>query len=64
VLYEKRYTLLAESAHRLVDLRAYGRLNNTYLKKELAGDIFQSTLPIPKRELDARGVTAITPTCS
>ena len=64
VLYEKRYSLLAESAHRLVDLRAYSRLNNTYLKKELPGDIFQSTLPIPKRELDARGVTAITPTCS
>ncbi len=64
VLYEKRYSLLAESAHRLVDLRAYSRMNVTYLKKELAGDIFQSTLPIPKRELDTRGVTAISPTCS
>jgi hypothetical protein len=64
VLYEKRYSLLAESAQRLVDLRAYSRMNDTYLKKELAGDIYQSALPIPKRELDTRGVTAITPTCS
>ena len=64
VLYEKRYSLLGESAHRLVDLRAYSRLNATFLKKELSGDVFQSALPIPKRELDARGVTSITPTCS
>jgi hypothetical protein len=64
VLYEKRYSLLAESAQRLVDLRAYSRLNATYFKKELSGDIFQSALPIPKRELDTRGVTAITPTCT
>jgi hypothetical protein len=64
VLYEKRYTLLAESAHRLVDLRAYSRMNKDNFKKELDGDVFQSTLPIPKRELDARGVTAITLTCS
>ena len=63
VLYEKRYSLLAESAHRLVDLRAYSRMNATYLKKELAGDFFQAALPIPKRELDTRGVTAITPVC-
>jgi hypothetical protein len=60
VLYEKRYSLLAEGAQRLVDLRAYNRLNATYLKKELPGDIFQSILPIPKRELDARGVTSLT----
>jgi starch-binding outer membrane protein, SusD/RagB family len=64
VLYEKRYSLLAESAQRLVDLRAYSRLNATYLKKETTADIFQTTLPIPKRELDTRNVTAITPTCS
>jgi hypothetical protein len=60
VLYEKRYSLLAESAQRLVDLRAYGRMNATFLKKELPGDVFQSILPIPKRELDARGVTTLT----
>src|SRR5258706_8354901 len=64
VLYEKRYELLATSAHRLVDLRAYSRLNGTWLKKEFAGDVFQAALPIPKRELDTRGVTSITPTCS
>jgi starch-binding outer membrane protein, SusD/RagB family len=64
VLYEKRYSLLAESAHRLVDLRAYSRMKPPYIKAELQGDVFQSTLPIPKRELDTRGVTSITPTCS
>jgi len=64
VLYEKRYSLLGESAQRLVDLRAYSRLNATFLKKETTADFFQTTLPIPKRELDARGVTSIAPTCS
>ena len=63
VLYEKRYSLLAEGAQRLVDLRAYSRLNATYLRKELPGDVFQSALPIPKRELDARGVTSVTLSC-
>jgi starch-binding outer membrane protein, SusD/RagB family len=55
ILREKRYSLLFESAHRLVDLRAYGRLNNTYFKKELAGDIFLKALPIPQNEADQRG---------
>jgi starch-binding outer membrane protein, SusD/RagB family len=64
VLYEKRYSLLGESAHRLVDLRAYSRLNATFLKKETTQDVFQTTLPIPKRELDARNVTSITPDCT
>jgi hypothetical protein len=64
LLYEKRYSLLGESAHRLVDLRAFGWLNATFLKKEIPTDVFQSTLPIPKRELDARSTTAITPTCT
>jgi len=64
LLYEKRYSLLGESAHRLVDLRAFGWLNATFLKKEIPTDVFQSTLPIPKRELDARNTTTITPTCS
>lgn len=54
ILLEKRYSLLFESAHRLVDLRAYGRLNNTYFKKELAGDIFLKALPIPQNEADQR----------
>ena len=63
VLYEKRYTMLFESAHRLVDLRAYGEFNSTYLVKELAGDTFQSTLPLPQGEINARGGTSPTVTC-
>lgn len=70
VLYEKRYSLLAESAQRLVDLRAYGLLkagvtspNGVAGGPGTSGDIFQTTLPIPKSELDARNVTSITPDC-
>ena len=65
VLYEKRYSLLGQSAQRLVDLRAYSRLNAS-AGPGAAGDLFQTTLPIPKRELDARNVVApatITPVC-
>lgn len=54
VLYEKRYSLLLEGAQRLVDLRSYGRLNAQYLRKETTEDVFQSALPISKRESDAR----------
>lgn len=54
ILWEKRYSLLFESAHRLVDLRAYGRLSNTYFKKELAGDVFVKALPQPQSEADQR----------
>ncbi len=54
ILREKRYSLLFESAHRLVDLRAYSRLNATYFKKERSGDIFLNALPIPQTEADAR----------
>lgn len=43
---------------------AIGWLNATFFKKETAADIFQSTLPIPKREFDARNVATITPSCS
>ncbi len=63
ILREKRYSLLMESAHRLVDLRAYGRLNGTYFKKELAGDIFNKALPIPQNEADQRG-GVLTVTCN
>jgi hypothetical protein len=63
VLYEKRYTLLFESAHRLVDLRAYSEFNSTFLVKEVAGDTFQSTLPLPQGEINARGGTPPTITC-
>lgn len=62
VLYEKRYSLLAESAQRLVDLRAYTRLNAS-AGPGAPGDIFQTALPIPKSQLDARDVTSITPDC-
>jgi hypothetical protein len=62
VLYEKRYSLLFEGAHRLVDLREYGRLNNTYLRKELPNDPFNAALPIPRAELDARGLI-VNPAC-
>lgn len=54
ILREKRYSLLMESAHRLVDLRAYGRLNAANFKLERAGDIFLKALPIPTTEADQR----------
>jgi hypothetical protein len=63
VLYEKRYSLLDEGAQRFVDLRAYKWLNNTFLRKELPTDPFQSALAIPKSETDARNVTTIVPAC-
>ncbi|MEO7368648.1 MAG: hypothetical protein ABIZ36_11865, partial [Gemmatimonadaceae bacterium] len=55
ILREKRYSLLFESAHRLVDLRAYGRLNETFFVKELKGDVFVKALPQPQNEADQRG---------
>lgn len=58
VLYEKRFSLLFEGPHRLVDLRAYGFLNEATLgtaAKELPGDIFNSAFPIPRAEQNARG---------
>lgn len=63
ILTEKRYSLLFESAHRLVDLRAYGLLNATYFKKERPGDIFLKTLPIPQNEADQRNGN-LTPVCN
>lgn len=63
VLYDKRYSLLFEGPQRLVDLRAYGRLNSTFLKPELANDPFNSAFPIPKAESDARGGN-LAPVCS
>jgi hypothetical protein len=64
VLYEKRYSLLFESAHRLVDLRAYSRMNATFLKKERPDDIFQSVLPVPQAEVNGRGGAVPIPVCS
>ena len=54
VLREKRYSLLFEGPQRMVDLRAYGYLNGTYLRKEVPTDPFNSAFPIPIAEKDAR----------
>lgn len=62
-LYNKRYSLLFEGPQRFVDIRAYGRLNNTYLRKELPSDPFSAAFPLPKAELDARGLTT-NPACT
>jgi hypothetical protein len=63
VLYEKRYSLLFEGPQRLDDLREYGRLNSTYLRKETTTDPYNAALPIPRAELNARGVT-VNPACT
>lgn len=55
ILYEKRYSLLFEGPQRLVDLRAYGRLNATYFPhKETPTDPYNAAFPIPRAEIDAR----------
>jgi hypothetical protein len=63
VLYEKRYSLLAEGPQRWIDLREYGRLNATYLRKELATDPFNAAFPLSRAELNARGLT-VNPACT
>jgi hypothetical protein len=63
VLYEKRYSLLFEGPQRFDDLREYGRLNATYLRKETPTDPFNAALPIPRGELNARGLTT-NPACT
>ncbi len=63
ILYEKRYSLLFEGAQRLDDLREYGRLNATYLRMETATDPFNAALPLPRAELNARGLT-VNPACT
>lgn len=63
VLYEKRYSLLFEGAQRADDLREYGRMNSTYLRKETATDPYNAALPLPRAELNARGVTT-NPACT
>lgn len=54
VLYEKRFSLLLLSTTRLQDLRSYGRLNSTYYPAARTGDTFQTQLPIPAGEANAR----------
>jgi hypothetical protein len=56
LLYEKRYSLLMEGPQRLVDLREYGRLNSTYLRKETATDPYNAAFPLSRPELNARGL--------
>jgi starch-binding outer membrane protein, SusD/RagB family len=63
ILYEKRYSLLFEGAQRFDDLREYGRLNVTYLPKETASDPYNAALPLPRGELNARGLTQ-NPACT
>ena len=57
VLYDKRYSLLYEGPQRWVDLREYGRLNATYLRREIPSDPFNAAFPLPRAELNARNVT-------
>jgi hypothetical protein len=62
VLYEKRYSLLTDGPQRLVDLRAYNRLNSTTFPNPgtnplapYASDPYNWVLPYPQFEIDARG---------
>jgi len=60
VLYEKRYSLLTDGPQRLVDLRAYNRLNATSYPigtqlAPYASDPYNWVLPYPQEEIDARG---------
>jgi hypothetical protein len=65
LLYEKRFSLFAEGPQRLVDLRAYGLLNAASTPAEVTGDPFNTAIPIPKAEADARGGRQnVTPVCS
>ena len=65
LLYEKRYSLFFEGPQRLVDLRAYGLLKAGITTPELSSDPFNTAIPIPKTEADARGGRdKLTPTCS
>lgn len=57
LLYDKRYSLLAEGPQRWVDLREYSRLNSTFLRAEVAGDPYNKAFPLPRAELTARGLT-------
>ena len=57
VLYEKRYSLLAEGPQRWIDLREYGRLNATFLRKEVPTDPFNAAFPLSRAELNARGLS-------
>jgi hypothetical protein len=60
VLYEKRYSLLTDGPQRLVDLRAYNRLDAAHYPPgtqlaPYASDPYNWVLPYPQSEIDARG---------
>jgi hypothetical protein len=63
LLYDKRYSLLGEGVQRLVDLRAYSRLNAANYPRQTATDAYNTAFPIPKAEFDARGGN-VTPACT
>ena len=63
VLYEKRYSLLFEGAQRIDDLREYKRINPPWHVPETSTDPFNSALPIPRAELNARSLT-VNPACT
>jgi hypothetical protein len=63
LLYDKRYSLLGEGVQRLVDLRAYSRLNAANYPAQTATDAYNTAFPIPKAEFDARGGN-VTPSCT
>ena len=63
VLYEKRWSLLFEGPQRLVDLRAYHWLDAAHFAKELTTDPYNTVFPLPRAELNARGLTT-NPACS
>lgn len=60
LLYEKHYTLLTAGAQRLVDLRAYNRLNAASFPiggplAPYSSDPFNYAQPFPQAEIDTRG---------
>ena len=63
LLYDKRYSLLGEGVQRLVDLRAYSRLNAANYPAQTATDAYNTAFPVPKAEFDARGGN-VTPVCT
>jgi SusD family. len=63
MLYEKRYSLLTDGPQRLVDLRAYNRLNAASFPpgalSPYPGDPFNFVLPYPQAEIDVRGASGL-----
>ena len=65
LLYEKRYSLLMEGPQRLLDLRAYSRMNSASFvagssSSPFPNDVFTSALPVPINELNFRKVPSLT----